>query len=303
MKNDPRRLLDLLAIARHGSISGAAEAMSVSQPGLSQSLALLEREFGLKLFDRTPHGVRVNEFGDALLFHAKALEALLARAQEEMRLRAGGLAGVLSIGIMPPTAVGLVPRALDALMQEAPGVFVSVTEALDSQIMDMLRTRQLDLLVSRIGVGPAYDDVAEERLLAADWVLITASNHPLADRKSVKLSDLHDVRWALPAPGSSFHEHLERMFASAGQRWPQRGIITNSILAIKSAVMTAGFVAVTHPRLVEVEVAADRLRAIPLEEVEPPKPIGLIVRRNDDLSPVAARFVRILRSLTPEQTE
>jgi DNA-binding transcriptional LysR family regulator len=182
-------------------------------------------------------------------------------------------------------------------------VFVTVTEGLDSQVMDMLRTRRLDVVVSRVGVGPAFDDVEEERLLAADWVLIVAPRHPLADRRSVTLGDLEEMRWALPAPGSSFYEHLDRMFASAGQRWPQRGIVSNSILAIKAAVMTAGCVAVTYPPLVDVEVAAGRLRAIPLENVEPPKPIGLISRRNELLSPIAARFTRLLRSLAQEPAE
>jgi DNA-binding transcriptional LysR family regulator len=300
MKIDPRRLLELLAVAKYRSISGAAEATNVSQPGLSQSIALLERELGVKVLERGRHGARLNEFGDALAFHAEALEALLHRAEDEMRMRSLGLAGSLAIGITPVTAVGLVPHALDMLLQETPGVLVSVTEGLDKEIMHMLRTRQLDLLVSRLGVGPAFSDVEEERLFAADWALITSPRHPLAGHASVKLSELQDVQWALPAGGSAFREQMERVFAVVGQRWPQHGIVTNSILAIKSAVMTTDCVTVMSPSLVEIEVAMGRLRAIPLEDVEPLQPVGLIWRRDDKMSAIAARFAKILRAIAVE---
>jgi DNA-binding transcriptional LysR family regulator len=73
MRIDPRRLLDLLAVARHGSFSGAAEALGVSQPGLSQSIALLEHGLGVRVLERSRHGARLTEPGEALVFHARAL--------------------------------------------------------------------------------------------------------------------------------------------------------------------------------------------------------------------------------------
>jgi DNA-binding transcriptional LysR family regulator len=273
----------------------------VSQPGLSQSIALLERELGAKVLDRGRHGARLNEIGDALIFHAQALETLLDRASDEVRMRALGLEGPLAIGITPVTAVGMVPRALDLLLHETPGVSVSVTEGLDKEIMHLLRTRQLDLLVSRLGVGPDYPDVEAERLFAADWALITGPRHPLADRPSLRLSELSDVQWVLPTGGSAFREQMERVFASVGQGWPRRGIVTNSILAIKDVVMNSDCVSIISPRLVEVEVAMGRLRAIPLVDVRPLQPVGLIWRRDDKLSPIAARFAKILRSFAQEE--
>ncbi len=301
MKIDPRRLLDLLAVAKYRSISGAAEATNVSQPGLSQSIALLERELGVRVLDRGRHGARLNELGEALVFHAQALEALLVRANDEIRMRSLGLEGPLAVGITPVTAVGIIPRALDVLLHETPAVAVSVTEGLDREIMHMLRTRELDLLVSRLGVGPDYPDVEAERLFSADWALITGPRHPLADRSSLKLSELQDVQWVLPAGGSAFREQMERVFAAVGQSWPARGIVTNSILAIKAVVMNSDCVSIISPRLVEVEVATGRLRSIPLEDVAPLQPVGLIWRRDDKLSPIAARFAKILRGIAQEE--
>jgi DNA-binding transcriptional LysR family regulator len=303
MKIEPRRLLELLAVARHGSISGAAEAVNMSQPALSQSIALLEREVGVKVLERGRQGARLNDYGDALVFYAQALESLLGRAGEEIRMRSLGLEGTLAIGITPVTAVDLVPRCIEILTRETPNIAISVVDGLDQEITEMLRTRQLDLLVRRLGIAARHSDIEEERLLGVDWSLITAPGHPLAGRASVRLSDLADVQWVLPAGGSAFRQQMEQVFASAGLDWPARGISTNSILAIKSIVMKSGYVSVISPRLVEVEAAAGRLEVIRLEDVGPLRPVGLVWRRGEKLSPIAARFAKIIRTLAQEDAE
>jgi DNA-binding transcriptional LysR family regulator len=294
---EPRRLLDLLSVARHGSFSAAAEATNVSQPALSQSISLLEHEVGGKVLERSRQGVRLNRLGEALAFYAESLESLLVRAREELRLRALGLEGSLSLGITPVTAVGVVPRALALLLEESPAVNVSIVEGLDRDITEMLRRGQLDLVVSRIGVDPAHDDIVEERLFNADWALIAGIHHPLADRPKVKLAELGELQWALPAGGSAFREQMERVFRNVGLRWPVRSVTTNSIAAIKSMVMTTNFVSMMASSLVESEVAAGHLRTIVLEDVGPQHPIGVHRRRLDPLEPVPTRFLTHLRQI------
>ncbi|MBK9351807.1 MAG: LysR family transcriptional regulator [Sulfuritalea sp.] len=216
-------MLELLAVARHGSLSGAAEAIGVSQPALSQSIAVLEHGLGVRVLDRDRHGARLTEFGKTLVFHAQALESLLDRAKVDTRLRSLGVEGLLALGITPITAVGLVPIALESLLRDTPNVSVSVVEDLDDKILSMLRARELDLVISRLGVGPDYPDVETEPLLLADWSLILRSEHPLASLSSVSLKDLDGVKWVLPAGGSAFRRQLENMFATAGIGWPTQG--------------------------------------------------------------------------------
>ena len=298
MRIDPRRLLDLLAVARHGSFSGAAEATNVSQPGLSQSIAQLEHGLGVKVLERDRHGARLTEFGRALVFHARALESLLDRAKEETRLRALGIEGPLAVGITPITAAGLVPQALALLARDAPDIAVSLTEGLDDELVAMLRARELDLVVSRL--RPGLEDVHSEPLMMSDWALITRPDHPLAERSSVSLGEIADVQWVLPAGGSAFRRQMETVFAAAGLAWPDRAISTNSILAIKAIVMDTECVTIMSPLLVEVEVRARRLRAVPLQDIAPLQPVGMMWRAGDELSPIAARFARVLRLAAAE---
>ncbi len=298
MRLDPRRLLDLLAIARHGSFSGAAEAINVSQPGLSQSIAQLEHGLGgIRLLERDRRGARLNAFGKSLAFHAQALESLLDRAMEETRLRSLGIEGVLAIGITPVTAAGLVPRALEVLLRVSPNVQVLITEDIDDKILSMLRSRELDLIVSRLGVSADYPDIETEPLVFADWSLITRAQHPLANLSSVSIKDLANAQWVLPAGGSAFRRHMESVFAMAGISWPQRAISTNSILAIKSIVMNTDCVTIMAPQLVEVECEVGRLIAIELSDLAPQRPVGLMWRAKEEMSPIAVRFAQEVRRL------
>jgi DNA-binding transcriptional LysR family regulator len=301
IKIDPRRLLDLLAVARSGSFSSAAEATNISQPALSQSIALLERELGLRTLERSRRGAKLTDFGEALVFYAEALQASLLRAQEEVRLRALGLEGSLAIGITPVTAVDFVPRALRRLLEQAPNASVRVIEGLDREIIEMMRTRVIDLVISRIGTGPDYPDIEEERLFLADWKLIMRRGHVLDCGRPLRLAELAAEQWVLPAMGSAFREQMELVFAAAGIKWPIRGVSTNSILAIKSMVMHSDGISIMAGRLVKVEVEAGYLQAVPLVDVGVRRPVGLMWRKDDVLSPLSQRFAGIVRLLSREE--
>lgn len=295
MRIDPRRLLDLLAVARHGSFSAAAEALNVSQPGLSQSIAQLEHGLGgVRLMERDRHGARLTPLGETLAFQARALEAVLARGMEEARLHTAGLAGSLRVGITPVTGASLVPRAVAGLSSQAPGLAISLVEGLDNELLAQLRARELDLVVSRLPVGlPA--DLANEALGDADWVLITHPDHPLAQRSSVRMADLAGQRWALPAGGSAFRRQMEVVFAAAGLAWPGVGVSSNSVPAIKAIVMAGDCITLMAPDLVAVECAAGRLCARPVVDAAALQPVGVLWRLDDEESPVAARFKQQLR--------
>lgn len=300
MRIDPRRLLDLLAIARHGSFSAAADAIGASQPGLSQSIAQLEHGLGVRVLERDRHGARLTEVGRVLTFHAKAMESLLDRAKEETRLRSLGIEGPLAIGITPVSAATLVPQALGLLLRETPSVAVSVTEGLDDELVAMLQAREIDIVVCR--VRPGIDGVGSEPLVNSDWALITRPKHPLAARGSVSLHEITDVQWVLPAGGSAFRRQMEMVFAGAGLAWPTRGISTNSILAIKAIVMSTECVTVMSPALVEVECRVGRLHAVPLTDIAPLQPVGMMWRSGEELPPIAARFAKVLRFVAAEST-
>ena len=295
MRIDPRRLLDFLAVARHGSFSAAADALNVSQPGLSQSIAQLEHGLGdVRLLERDRHGARLTPLGEALAFHARAIDAQLNRAGEDMRLRMAGLAGELRVGVTPVSAAQLVPQAVTALLQVAPEVGVVLIEQLDQDLLSMLQAHELDLVVCRLRSVPA-SGLAHEALSSADWSVVVSPSHPLAQRASVSMQELAQERWVLPASGSAFRDQMELVFGAAGLPWPAVSISSNSVAAIKAMVMASDCMTVMAPALVAVEREAGRLCTVPISDVTAMQPVGMIWRDNDETSPITLRFMQILR--------
>lgn len=298
MAIEPRRLLEFLAIARAGSFSAAAENIHVSQPALSQSMAMLERDLDVQLIERGRHGARLNRYGERLEVFATALESLLGRAEEEIYLLSKGIEGKLSVGVTPITAVGVVPNVLGLLVKERPNISVSMVDGLDDDLQGKLSTGHLDLVVGRLPPNPEYDNLEAIPLRSSTWELIMRADHPLAARKSVSLRDLPDIKWVLPAQGSAFRRNLESLFSSSSVPWPVPSISTNSVLGIKTIVMMTDYVSLMAPELINAERKAGYLTSIHLEEASLfSQELGLMMRRDEPLSPIARRFSDILLEL------
>lgn len=294
MAIEPRRLLEFLAIARAGSFSAAAEKIHVSQPALSQSMAMLERELDVQLIERGRHGARLNVYGDRLESFAAALESLLDRAEEEIYLLSKGIEGKLVVGVTPVTAVGVVPNILGLLVKERPRLSVSMVDGLDDDLQSRLSAGHLDLVVGRLPVNPGCQNIRAIPFRATTWELIMRADHSLSSKKSVSLHDLCDAHWVLPAHGSAFRRNIEALFSSTSIPLPMPSIETNSVSGIKAIVMMTDYVSLMAPELTNAERKAGYLCSIPLDEAKPfPQELGLMMRNDEPLSPIARRFLEI----------
>lgn len=184
MAPNPKRLLELLQIAKHGAYTRAAAAQGISQPALSNSIAALERSLGVRLLDRTRHGATLTDFGRLLASHAEGLDALLARASEDVRLKKLGMGGSLAVGISPVASVELVPNAIARVKHETPDISVRIYERPDDQLLESLRSGEIDAMVSPAGLLTDPPDVQRETLLRDVAVVIVAPRSPWARQKN-----------------------------------------------------------------------------------------------------------------------
>src|SRR5687767_10559135 len=134
---DLRQLTCFERVAELGSMSRAAEALHLVQPAISQQIATLEREVGLRLFHRGPRGVRLTEAGEAL---------------GGLRERRGGR---VALGITPSAVIWLLPELLARYRGQHPMVQVQVQEDMTDQLVEYLGDGRLDLAVVSL---PIDDD-------------------------------------------------------------------------------------------------------------------------------------------------
>jgi molybdate transport repressor ModE-like protein len=292
---DPKRLLDLLAIARHGSYTHAASALGVSQPALSNSIAALEKALGVRVLDRTRSGATLTDFGRLLANHAEALQSALSRASGDVALKKDGMEGSLVIGVSPVACVDIVPDAVALLKRTTPNVSVRIHELPDDQLLEQLQTGEIDLMISPTGFIADLPDIEREVLLRDTFVIIMRPQNPLAKRKALSLRELRHAEWVMPNLHTTMWRQIEALFAAENEPWPATCVITNSVTALRSLVMRSDSVSISSTRLVKLECRAGYLKGVALRDAHFSREICLRRRRNLDLSPLTQRFVEVLR--------
>jgi DNA-binding transcriptional LysR family regulator len=198
---DDLRLLKVLReVALRGSFSAAAEALSYSQPAVSQQIARLESQAGVKLIERQPKGVRLTAAGEALMRHTERILAQLAEAQAELGDIASSARGRLRIGSFATAAGTIVPQAVSAFRRQRPGVKVDLVLMDPPAAIPALRRGDIEIAITEEGgfeADPDLSGLGVERLMDDVLYASLPADHPLATRRAVALSDLRDEEWML----------------------------------------------------------------------------------------------------------
>jgi DNA-binding transcriptional LysR family regulator len=198
---DDLRLLKVLReVALRGSFSAAADALSYSQPAVSQQIARLEAQAGVKLLERRHKGIKLTPAGEALVRHTERILAQLADAQAELSEIASSARGQLRIASFATALGTIVPLAVSALREVRPGVEVDLRLMDPPWSIPALRNGELDLAIIEEGGFEREPDLAGlgvERLM--DDVLYAALpvDHPLATRRAIAMADLINEDWML----------------------------------------------------------------------------------------------------------
>lgn len=144
---NPDRLRTLHAVARHGSVSAAADGLHVTTSAVSQQLAKLERETGQQLLAKNGRGVRLTDAGRLLADHASRILSQVELAQADLEARCGQAVGELVLGAFPTAARGLFPTALARLREEHPQLRAHLREMEPDESIPAVVRGDLDLAV------------------------------------------------------------------------------------------------------------------------------------------------------------
>lgn len=195
------------AIAEHGSISAAARSLGFSQPAISQHLRRAETRLGMPLVVRVGRGVRLTEPGQVIARHALTITSALDAANGDLADLAGLAAGTVRVAAFPTASSTLVPRLLQRMRDEHPGVTVTYVEAEPPEALGMLREGTVDLAITFAYPGDRADPhrdadalLESTPLFTEPVVLALPERHPLAGSDAVRLASLGDERWIAGCP-------------------------------------------------------------------------------------------------------
>jgi DNA-binding transcriptional LysR family regulator len=206
---DLRRLRALRAVADHGTLAAAADALHLTPSAVSQQLSALEREVGHALLEPAGRSVRLTAAAHVLLGHADALFAQLERLQGELAAQDEAPRGEVRIGGFPTALAGLLAPAARPLRAVAPAVALRVEEAETDEAVAMLVARDVDVILGmECSAAPRRDDTRfhREELLGDILDAVLPADHPLAGRARIDLAELSNEEWVAPPVGWSCDE-------------------------------------------------------------------------------------------------
>lgn len=291
------RLRVLTEVAKRGSFSGAAEALSYTQSAISQQIATLEAETGMTLLERHARGVRLTVAGQALVEHAEGILARLETAEAQLSAIAGLRAGRLRMASFPTAGATLMPLAIATFRSIHPDVELTLAEGEPEEIAPRLRAGEFDLaLLFEFNEPTDSDEATPERLTRVELLedpmyLALPRNHSLADKVRLRLEDLRGEAWVQTSRSSPCARHVVRSCHAAGFE-PNVSFESDDYQTVQGLV-AAGVGVALIPELALSVVRED----IAIRALSPHPPVRRVIAAAPSdarLSPATPAMLRIL---------
>jgi DNA-binding transcriptional LysR family regulator len=282
---DPRRVLTFREVAHLGSFSRAADALNLTQPAVSQQVAALERQLGVRLLDRGPGGLTLTAAGTLLLEHADVVSDRLELATGQLEELVAEGAHHLRVGAFPSGLATRVPKALARLSDD---VKADVTEGTMQALTEDVAAGALHVAVCfqdhrqprREPEGTERTDLEEE-----PFVAMVPLGHRLAGTGEIRLIDLADETWVAPSRSGLIARACEEAGFTPAIRYVSRDPLANR------GLVAAGLAVSISPAQLAAEfhgIAVERVADGPSRDVYALLPAA-------GATPLARAFVEALR--------
>ena len=264
---DLRRLRLLRELARRGTITAVAEALSYSPSAVSQQLTALEKETGVRLLEPAGRRVRLTPQADLLVAHAQVLLEDMERAEAALARSLSETAGTLRVAAFQTAVLALVPHALSQLARQHPALRVEVTELEPKAALPALAAGEFDLVLGEEYPGfplPRPRETERHDLLTDELRLITP-----AGWSEHSLSSLASRPFVLEPVGTTARQWATAACRQAGFEPDAR--YTTTDLQIHLRLVESGLAAALLPDLSGAgdrhDVAAYRLHGRPSRQI------------------------------------
>lgn len=289
---DIRQLKYFLKVAETLNFSEASRALFITQSTLSQQIGKLEQELGIQLFERNSHEVRTTEAGNHLRFYAQCAVNSVNDCIQHMEDLKHLLTGELNIGVTF-SFNSIAHEAIMTFLKKFPGVKLNVCYKPMSELLEMLKQRQLDVVLA---FKPSQaDERIESRLLFVNYLAAIANeNHPLARQEHISLDELQHYSLALPAHGLQARHALDRL-ADARHMQFSASVEINNVNLLLRIVRESNYVTVLSESTIFHESG---LRSVRIDNAEAAMEGCVHILRGTYLKQSAQEFIALLAAST-----
>jgi DNA-binding transcriptional LysR family regulator len=286
----------LMTVVQAGSMGKAAERLNTVQPAISRSIAELEHALGVRLLDRHRQGVEPTEYGRALLDCGVAVFDDLRQGVKNIEFLADPAAGEVRIGCNPLLAATFVSAVVDRLSRPYPRIMFHLVAGLVETLYRELSDRNLDLLITR-RFGPIADERLEFEFLFDDssFFVVAGAQSPWVRRRRIKLAELVNELWVLPAPDSGTGSLAMEAFRASGLAYPRTTVVADLAQVRMSLLATGRFLTIFPASVLRFSTGRPEFKVLPVDLPTARVSVGIVTLKNRTLSPVARLFIEHAR--------
>jgi DNA-binding transcriptional LysR family regulator len=279
-----RQLRAFVAVAQLGGFTPAAQRLHLTQSALSVLVRELERELGIRLFDRTTRMVQLTDAGREFYAGAEKMLVDLEHAVTNSRGLADVKRGRVTVAATPLMSSIMLPRIIAGYMEQHPGVMVVLKDAMAGQIVRQVRDGEVDFGIGTF-LTPEPGFVTEP-LMVDTLLLACPKNHPLAARSRVRWRDLAGLPFIALTRDNAVGDLVRDCLREAGTTVQVAHEV--AFLTTVLGMVEAGLGISVLPSYGRATLRLHDIALRPISEPTIRRETSLIMRRDRSLSPAAA---------------
>jgi len=265
----------IVALAEYGGFKKAAEAINISQPALSISIRMAEEWFGTRLFERKPRNITPTPFGEVVIEGAKQILSKVDEVKRDVDLLHGLQKGTLRLSSDAFLIESLISPAIGSLKSQHPNLKIEVHTANWDEMVDMLRSRAVEMILAAYPINP--EEYQEDEEISYAFIKIprpvffVRKSHPLAGMKKISPDKLLEF----PLAGVRLSPWYARWFSKALDkpieeiRRDNVSIVCDNYQVIKTVVKHSDAVAGCAQETIAQDLKEGSLVLIDIEWKEP----------------------------------
>jgi len=297
-----RDLFVFFTVVENGSMAKAASLLGVSTPSISDVIADLEHVLGVRLFDRSPKGVLVTPYGQALLVRGRAAFYELRQGIRDIEFIADPEGGEVRIGCSESVAAGFLVPVIEQLSRQHPRMRFHVEQVHTPNVeFPELEERKIDLVLARLVKLPVdgrlTNELNAEVLFNDPFTVVVGRNSKWGRRQQVDFADLVDEPWILPPLDALAGLLVTEAFEARGLRTPRLSVATFSMHLRNNLVGDGRFITALPRSVLRLSDRHYSLKEIPVKLSDQPSPVAVVTLRNRTLGAAVQLFIDCAREV------
>ncbi len=283
------------AVARHGSLHGAARSQGMTQSAITKAIQRLEALFDLRLLNRSRRGIELTASGVALLERVKHVELGVMDLHAEMDAVRSAERGAVRIGTIPALLEPRLIPLLGHMRRKRPNVHFQVEVQTSARLLALVQGGHLDFALALMP-RQTPDDLQAEFLDRLQYHVVGRLGHPLA-QKPLDLQALAQADWLLPPREVGMRAAIDQCFIDAGVPPPRAAVQADTSSAWFAELLRQSDMVAVFTDLMMSSRLGQGLQVLPFSNLPLFSELRLFHRRNAYFSPAMDEVRTTLKEL------